>query len=484
MAVQQFVGMAGMALSRANHAFAVGGQFNNPPDVPIWCGKAYMKTNASFEPGGELVEPPRSDHPLLDLNIYPHFNIYTAGEEYASFVIDAPISYIHGFPYSNPTIDNTTNTVSPFTYLIIEVSDTHTGAQIISGDRSVKINSTANIFPFSLDHFTPRFAPYNITLSASSIDGSQTYTTHTSLTYLPARTDHGSVVKLDNLHGGLYVRDQLSKTSTTWQPIIPFTFYTSWDGFLLPSPSSLDTYKALGYNTIHIIPPGTQDPFDPTLFESYLSHMDALNLHLIYDMRHTYTNTTSLTTQLHRLTPHKSLLLWYTADEPDGIGAPLDSPRHAYSLLKSLDPYHPVSLVLNCANFHYAAYAAGADILLQDAYPVGINAQHSTVWDTPCNRTYGDCGCDGCTGRLEDVARRMDAVARYETWIAREGEGKKAFWVVPQAFGNESYWPRYPRADEEVVLVMLGVNHGAKGVSAWSFPTTGELRDVTGALAR
>jgi hypothetical protein len=37
------------------------------------------------------------------------------------------------------------------------------------------------------------------------------------------------------------------------------------------------------------------------------------------------------------------LLLWYTADEPDGTSELLDAPRRAYDAVQyALDGYHPV----------------------------------------------------------------------------------------------------------------------------------------------
>ena len=85
----------------------------------------------------------------------------------------------------------------------------------------------------------------------------------------------------------------------------------------------------------------------------------------------------------------------------------------AYNVIKQRDPYHPVSLDLNCDNYHYSEYSAGADIIMTDPYPIGINATYSERWKTPCNTTYGDCGCDNCVGSVKDVAvsEGLDPVA-------------------------------------------------------------------------
>jgi hypothetical protein len=60
---------------------------------------------------------------------------------------------------------------------------------------------------------------------------------------------------------------------------------------------------------------------------------------------------------------------------------------------------------------------------------------------------------------------------------------QKTHWGAPQAFGNETFWTRYPTAAEEVVMNMLSVNHAAKGIIMWNYPTTAAILDVTNALA-
>jgi hypothetical protein len=48
--------------------------------------------------------------------------------------------------------------------------------------------------------------------------------------------------------------------------------------------------------------------------------------------------------------------------------------------------------VLNCADFEWAPYSAGADIILTDPYPLHLNASFSSVYNTACNSTFGCCG--------------------------------------------------------------------------------------------
>ena len=166
--------------------------------------------------------------------------------------------------------------------------------------------------------------------------------------------------------------------------------------------------------------------------------------------------------EVSRIKSRKNLLLWYTADEPDGWGDPLDAASLAYNKIYDVDGYHPVSLVLNCQDYEFEAYTTGTDIVMQDAYVIGINATHSVVWDTECTPDYGDCGCDNCVGEFEDVSRRVDQF--HDRLRALGWERKKAVWTVSQAFGGSLYWSRIPTGREWAVQSLLAVNHGALGL--------------------
>ena len=149
-------------------------------------------------------------------------------------------------------------------------------------------------------------------------------------------------------------------------------------------------------------------------------------------------NNTSVTEQVNMIKKRKNLLLWYTGDEPDGTSDPLNATRTAYDLIKSLDgSYHPVSLVLNCQNYYFPEYVSGTDVVMQDVYPIGINATFSVRWDTPCTPDFGDCGCDNCVGSFEDISDRMDTFA-YRLDVLGE-KRNKTVWAVPQAFGGSEW---------------------------------------------
>ena len=180
------------------------------------------------------------------------------------------------------------------------------------------------------------------------------------------------------------------------------------------------------------------------------------------DSDRSYKNLSTVAEEVTRIKSRKNLLLWYTADEPDGWGDPPDAASLAYDKIYDVDGYHPVSLVLNCQDYEFEAYATGTDIVMQDAYMVGINATHSAVWDTECTPDYGDCGCDNCVGEFEDISRRVDQFG--ERLRALGWERTKAIWTVSQAFGGSSYWSRIPTEKEWVAQSLLAVTHGALGL--------------------
>jgi len=205
--------------------------------VPHHLGSSYSREyhltfyrNESFEPGGWLDVPSLSLVPLLDLSIRSRLNIYLPDENYASFIIDAPLSYLNGEAYINSTFNKQDNTTSSFNTLFIDISVVESGLDLLS-HRNVSINSTANEFVFSLSGLTPRLEPYEIVIVGAAIDGAQSYTATTNLFYLPTREDGGSVTKIDSLYGGLLVQNYLAN-STSWAPLFPYTYYVSWDGWL------------------------------------------------------------------------------------------------------------------------------------------------------------------------------------------------------------------------------------------------------------
>lgn len=168
-----------------------------------------------------------------------------------------------------------------------------------------------------------------------------------------------------------------------------------------------------------------------------------------------------------------------TIRRPDGWQDPFDDTIRAHELIRSIDPYHPVAVTLNCQNYYFYEYTRGADYIMEDAYPIGVNGTFSK-WGTPCNTTYGDCGCDNCQGNVQDVPNRLDDLAQYEAWL---GLWPKTKAHNPQAFHGQDYWLRDPTVDEAVAMNALAFNHGAKSIIAWVWPTSDVLAQIHGDYA-
>lgn len=303
---------------------------------------------------------------------------------------------------------------------------------------------------------------------------------------LPSRS-YGSAVKLDNLYGGMYVQNA-HNNYTGWYAMYPFGGFA--DGSqVIPyangtNLTTLNTYIAQGNNYLNIVPDGgTPDQsYSYDSLNQYWDRMDEANLFNIYNLQFAWQNATRITTQVEMFKNRSTLLMYYTADEPDGWSYPLNSTKLAYDLIKELDPYHPVNLVLNCQNFYYGDYTSGTDVVGADPYPIGIIGNYSTVWETAVNTTYGDCGCDNCVGVLKDVSDRIDDMISYQANLG-DGRVRKPTWLTIQAFGEQGYWARIPDISEVLLMMMLAVNHGSKGLSYWIYPSTDANNVGVGELA-
>ncbi|TDZ20797.1 hypothetical protein Cob_v006254 [Colletotrichum orbiculare MAFF 240422] len=445
-------------------------RFNNPEGVDIWCGKAYRPANSSFDPGGWFPEPSISSVPLLRLKVRPRLSIYLDTDTSANLLVDAVVSNQVGTPLPPGFGQNASSSPQSLTIQVLSGEDVVSSEEVTLGSRDNEVS-------LPLDAFTPRMEAYNITIR-TTLSSNYTYQAWTEFSHLPYPEDYGSVVRIDNLHGGLLA--QRGKESA-WDLIFAYTYYTQWTLYWNSSPDTLDEFAAMGYNVIHIVPTGSlgELPFPWAEFQPYLDRAAELGIYLRYDVLWTWPDPANMVDQVARLRTHPSILLWYQSDEADGKSNPPNSTGIAYERIRAVDPYHPVSLALNCWDFYYAEYAAGGDVVMSDVYPVGVDATFSTVYGTECNATYGCCGCDDCAGGFEDISARLDEFHRRDEILGWQ----KTQWFAPQAFGNETFWSRYPTAEEEVVMTVLSVNHGAKGIVMWNYPATDELESLTSRLA-
>ncbi|KAG6008056.1 hypothetical protein E4U21_005069 [Claviceps maximensis] len=473
-----FITTFGLLLTGAVAALDTG----NHPEWERWCGKAYEPKYPSFQPGGETVQPALlPDGPALDIQFKSRYSIYLAGEQQAEFIVKANPSPWYGQKW--PNLQKASS--SPPPPLVFTISIKSNNQVLVSSHLNISSSSSSSsssahssspegaLFAFDLAKakLAPRFEPYQVVLAGADPSGDNHVSATSELVFLPEKKT-GSVTKLDNLHGGILFRS--AATKNVFEPFLPVGYYASCDGFLCDKDyvAKVKAYQALGMNSMVSL---TTVQDSKPVYEL----MDGLDMRYMYNLRDSYKNLTSVREQVSVIRDFEGIYSYWGADEPDGHQDPFDLLPQVRDLIRELDPYHPVSVTLNCQNFYFEEYTAGADIIMEDVYPIGINSTFSK-WGTPCNATYGDCGCDNCVGNVQDVSTRLDTLAQYETWL---GLWPKTKAHNPQTFHGEGYWSRNPTDEEVVAMTALAFHHGAKLIASWVWPFTDSLGKPMGSFA-
>ncbi|KAJ2906509.1 hypothetical protein MKZ38_001490 [Zalerion maritima] len=475
-------------------------------DWPRWCGKVYQPEYPSFDPGGQTVEPERLyDPPRLDVRFSPALIPYVEGDETAGFAVDALLSPYRGVEWPSSIAEQGGEEGGTFFYTIylmelVEEGGEHGGSsetQLVSSSMPANSREGFSEFSLSLENITslaPSMEPYDVMLRGGRKEGSTEVEATSKFWYLP-RKENGSVTIVDQNTGGLWHgtvespasshtgnRNDADAKRPKSKPLIPYGFYASYDGFLAEDDAieAIDNYANRGLNAMC---PLTR--YDES--KEQLDYMEDIGLYVLFDLREIYKNLTAVEEAVLLARDAKNLWgYWLADDRPDGHQDAFDLGARGYSLLKTLDPYHPVIAVLNCQNYYYPAYSSPADIVIPDAYPMGTSYELSK-WGTACNATYGDCGCDNCAGEVADVASRLDRLARYDEWIGgggQPGRWRKPRMFSPQSFHGEGYWERDPGPQEAWAMSLLALNHGAKGIISWVWPTADALAQAHGELSK
>ncbi|KAG2155662.1 hypothetical protein DEU56DRAFT_897582 [Suillus clintonianus] len=436
-----------------------------------WCGKNYMANQSVVPPGGQFVLPIQSAEPLLSFRCAPVFRPYLEEDaKSAAFVVDTPIVYDWITGAESISLPSNSSNSSGSTGLgslsvTISVGSVYTTT-------NVPLNATGIQIPVDISNLDAQKTAYNVSCSAvysaPSSSGSETaneqkFSASSSLLYLP--NTNASVTKTDLRTGALWVRPA-SGNGGTFAPFIPQGFYINFDQYLAKNLSMIDQLKADGFNTLHPIP-----PYDNlTIFEEVINKTVSAGMYIVYDMRSNYQNLTAVAQQVNTYASIPNLLNWETAHEPDGNSDPQNAAQAAYDLIYQMDGYHPVSIVLNCQDYNFSPYVGGADIVLQDAYPIGINATWSPVWNTECTPDFGHCGCDNCQGEMWDVKARVQTFKNRLNILGFDRT--KSVWTTPQAFGSAAYWNTTPTGMQWAAMGFTSFSHGAIGSKSYQYPTT------------
>lgn len=422
-----------------------------------WCGKHYKQGQPVIHPGGRYPVPQHSDSPLLLFRCYTAISPYIHGEDdTAAIIIDLEVTHV-AKKSTFPLHDDPTS-------FKVQIGNEEHGSLV---NATLQLGLKQEVV-LPLKHFEPSQQPYALQCSIHSTE----VPVSTELFYLPPNPYDGSVVKTDYKRSALLVRSH-----DEWKPFIGFGFYTAFDNYLAKNLSILDDFVDRGYNLVHPVPTFG----NVTALNLVLDRMEELGLWLVYDMRWSYKNLTQIAEEVDAIKKRKNLLAWYTADEPDGWTDDTALPQRASELISQLDGYHPTSLVLNCRDYNFAPYTSNTPLLLHDTYPIGTNTTWSTVYSTECTPTFGDCGCDECeSSEVGEVAIVLEEYARRLEWM---GE-RKVLWSVVQAFGEQSFWSRYPTGREFALMSILALSSGATGITPWIAPTTPEIDDAATKLAK
>jgi hypothetical protein len=139
-----------------------------------------------------------------------------------------------------------------------------------------------------------------------------------------------------------------------------------------------------------------------------------------------------LINEINAFKDHPALLAWYIADEPNGNNIPPDSLIKIYKLIKKIDPWHPVSVVFMSPFLSSLKYSDAMDFVMADPYPVP---------DLP-----------------------VTMVGNVTSQLAKEFQGKKPVWIVPQVFGGGEIWQREPTLQEIRSMTYQAIINGARGI--------------------
>lgn len=445
-----------------------------------WCGKNFMANQSVVPPGGQFVLPTQSAEPLLSFRCAPVFRPYLQEDaKSAAFVVDTPIVYdwIAGAePISLPSTSGSSTNSTGLGSLTVTIS-----VGSVKTTANVPLNATNFQIPVDISKLQAQKTMYHVSCSATYSAPSssksqpaynQKFKTSASLLYLP--DTNASVTKTDLRTGALWVRPANGKGGA-FAHFVPQGFYINFDQYLAKNLTMIDQLQADGFNTLHPIP-----PYDNlTIFQEVINKTASAGMYIVYDMRSNYQNLTAVAQQVKTYASIPNLLNWETAHEPDGNSDPQNAAQSTYDLIYQMDGYHPVSIVLNCEDYNFSPYVKGADIVIQDAYPIGINATYSPVWHTECTPDFGHCGCDNCQGNLADIKTRVQT---YKERLNIMGfDRTKSVWTTPQAFGSGAYWNTTPTGQQWAAMGFTSFSHGALGSKSYQYPTTtGNVTTIEG----
>ncbi len=307
--------------------------------------------------------------------------------------------------------------------LAIELKICGISSEVLTGFHSGKIIR----IPFKLN-LTPSVYKVEARVRASGKKG----VIYLAKTYLVVLSYKSNEVKTDILTGGLIVNKL---------PFFPFGFYCYSPVY--PTLPEEETVK--GFNLI--------SPYQKIMPETFVerkAYMDrcaelGMKVHFNLlsvsggggvgskiDGLDDIEKRERLINEIKTFMDHPALLGWYISDEPNGNNISPEQLEDIYRIVKETDPWHPVSIVFMAPFTASKKYFDAMDIVMADPYPIP---------DYP-------------VAMAGEVASKLKA----------EFNGKKPFWIVPQAFGGGELWSREPTIQEIRSMTWQSIIKGATGI--------------------
>lgn len=162
-----------------------------------------------------------------------HVHLESDGCNASSILLDTLVTFTR-LRYSLPLPDSFDIVAPPKLGLHIEIGEERFGFS------DVQFYARNLEFPVSMCSLQPRLKPY-IVKCVLSLGKEKSYTSTTSLSYLPQRSS-GSVTTIDRKTGAMMVKSP----GRAYEPIFPIGFYTDFGGYLASNLSILDEIKAQG----------------------------------------------------------------------------------------------------------------------------------------------------------------------------------------------------------------------------------------------
>ncbi|CAG8620513.1 44188_t:CDS:2 [Gigaspora margarita] len=294
------------------------------------------------------------------------------------------------------TLTNTISTISVKALL-------HDETEILVKTK-IKNEGTSIELPFSLAKIKSNLEAHEIKILFYNED-ILVHITYAKLYLLPIGP---KTVKIDRLYGGI-----LTSTNEKIFPVGPYVDIGNIQ-------TNLQILKDQNFNIISPDPPYPNISFIHQMFQA----ADAIGgIYIQFSFRHDYVDIQKVINQVIQFKNYSSLLTWYIADEPDGEKWTNSyAVFKAYEAIKSVDPYHPVTLTLNCK---YRSVSL-------------------------------------------DIPKRTQQYVKDLTLIGRESNLK---WMALQAFyDRNSWWERAPTPQEIRIMWYISIIYGYKSLMLWRFP--------------